>query len=324
MSLVFSTSFNKGSYISRQGDVGVPTDAPFERTEKGSSLYINESLGSNRIDLPSVINCGLVSTIVLEFRLNEVTAHSMLLGLDGTSGTYISIRDNSRLYYAINAESKYTAYTPDKEWHQLIITRNNATVLIYLDNVYLNTITYSAGGVDEDYSFDIIGNANGYASPAGGYISKVAAYDHVFSEGERAKSYTEFLQAGPVAIEKHPRYNPHSKPSGLGNVPGLVAAWNFIPQEGTLVDISSSGNNATATGNPISTLDGIHIDSTADYYTHSAVALKNITICLRFKPELSAAMVLSDGSAANYLRFWDTQTSVRGATGTALIFEYGR
>ena len=38
MSLVFSTQFNKGSYIDRiSGTAGTPVNAPFVRTEKGLS-----------------------------------------------------------------------------------------------------------------------------------------------------------------------------------------------------------------------------------------------------------------------------------------------
>ena len=42
-----------------------------------------------------------------------------------------------------------------------------------------------------------------------------------------AQAYNEFLQAQPLAIEKYPRYNPHSKPTDLSNEVGLVAAYNM-------------------------------------------------------------------------------------------------
>jgi len=278
---IFETQFEKGSYISTGGDVGTPNNVEFKRTEKGNAIFIDESLGSNRIDLPAPVNCGLISTVVIAFRLDEVTSHSMLIGLDGESGTYISIRDNNRLYVSINTESRYTSYTPDKEWHHLIVTRNNTTAIAYLDNVYLHTYTYSTGGVGADFSFDIIGNSNGYALPAGGYISKIKVYDHIFTAQERVLAYNEFLHSSPVAIEKYPRYNPHSKPTDLSRYvdSGLVLAYNMIPQGDTLVDISGSGNDGTINGAQHS-IDGLVFDGIEDYIDR--IQLSEISVSTSF------------------------------------------
>jgi len=305
MSKIFETQFEKGSYLDRVSKAaGTPTNVEFRRTEKGIALYNDESVVTNRLDLPSPINCGTVSTICIGFKLDEVTSHSMLIGLDGTAGMYISIRDNDRLYFNINAEADYTAYTPDKEWHYLIITRNNTTADAYIDNVYLNTYTYSAGGVDEDFSFDIISNSNGYALAAGGHISKVAAYDHVFTAQERSQAYTEFLQAQPVAIEKYPSYNPFSKPSDLSSVSDLIAAYNMIPSTGgVLVDVSDNDGNGVITG-PISTLDGLRfdgVDDTIPLFIEAGIAATVKTICFRIKLDTTTEEILEGGVGTNLI-----------------------
>ncbi|MHA2040167.1 MAG: LamG-like jellyroll fold domain-containing protein, partial [Promethearchaeota archaeon] len=121
----------------------------------------------------------------------------------------------------------------------------------------------------------------------------------------RAQAYNEFLNAQPLSANKFPRHNPFSKPTDLSNEPGLVAAYNMIPSNGTLVDISGNGNNGTITG-PISSVDGLVFDGIDDDITlASALSLgTSYTIALRFKPNVSTNdVILGDQSSSDNILY---------------------
>ena len=68
---------------------------------------------------------------------------------------------------------------------------------------------------------------------------------------------------------------------------GLVAAYNFIPSKGKLIDISGQGNDGTISG-ALSTKDGMKFDGVDDYvdldaHTASVASLSEGSIVTRFK-----------------------------------------
>jgi hypothetical protein len=186
----------------------------------------------------------------------------------------------------------------DGKWHHAILTCTSAGSAAW----YVDGMADGSGSVTLN-DFD-------------GKIAKVSIHNHILTPQERAQAYNEFLNAQPLSANKFPRHNPHSKPTDLSNEPGLVAAYNMIPSNGTLVDISGNGNNGTITG-PISSVDGLVFDAADDIVTLGAalnVSSNSGTVVFRAKCDATTQRygILGGHIASTvYMRFYNGAIQVR-------------
>jgi hypothetical protein len=232
MSKIFETQFEKGSYIDRiDNRVGTPTDSTFKRTERGLAAYFDRNDGDIRIALSGGDNnIGTVHTICVGFKIKEKITTQTMIGDIGSSNSYLafaSSNDTIRYNAGLDIVQMNMTGNIGLDWHFLIVTRNGAALITYVDDKSGVNGTLTTGA-SSDFVFDMLGNLNGYSLPWHGYLSKVEIYDHLLTAKERAQAYNEFLNAQPLSANKFPRHNPFSKPTDLSNEPGLVAAWNFI------------------------------------------------------------------------------------------------
>lgn len=152
-------------------------------------------------------------------------------------------------------------------WNCIILTLpgsaqtdiNNACLYINGDYVLPST----TGATEPQVSRSTITTIGGQHGGSSGLsnISYVATYDHVFTEAERAKAYSDFLNSYLMLPEKYPQQSILNKPMDLSRLKdtGLVAAYNMIPNGNTLVDISGNGWNLTkiSRGSSTTIKDGI-------------------------------------------------------------------
>lgn len=96
MSLVFSTQFNKGSYIDRVSKTaGTNTNGVFKRTEKGLAWEGNGSSSGITLSSPITVSRN-ATTIEIWFKGWDVTIDRCLVGT-GNSSQYISIVNRGRV-----------------------------------------------------------------------------------------------------------------------------------------------------------------------------------------------------------------------------------
>jgi len=304
MSKIFETQFEKGSYISRQGVVGIPTASIFKRTEKG--------IAWEDVDITSRVIYANTNTLVGDLTfvawINPAGLGQGSAGKMFSNGQlYVRIVNTGRIGVTNNNGTLYypaVNTVPLNQWNHILITRlANGTTVIYtngkLGTPYAgSTATPVAGGNIA------IGNNEGAGGSYDGQIARVELYDKILSRVEIASSYNEFLQATPVAIEKYPSYNPFSKPSDLSSVSDLIAAYNMIPSTGgVLVDVSDNDGNGVITG-PISTLDGLRfdgVDDTVRLYIEAGIAVTVKTICFRIKLDTTTEEILEGGTGTELI-----------------------
>jgi len=134
MAEIFSTRFQLGSYVSRQGDVLVPNNAPVVRTEKGLSVKFTTASSSN-VSIPSTIISRLSGSIVINFKLLvSGTASSYLLskGLGGES--MVEIQNDGKIRFESDTNNDFWArydlfsFRKYTEWTQIVFTANAGTV----------------------------------------------------------------------------------------------------------------------------------------------------------------------------------------------------
>jgi len=86
---------------------------------------------------------------------------------------------------------------------------------------------------------------------------------------------------------------------------GLVAAYNFIPNGNTVVDISGNANPITLVGNPVSTKDGISLNGSTNYGTLTNPLLSNVySVAFTIIPKSNGTLVLfgNNSSSTQFLR----------------------
>jgi hypothetical protein len=179
------------------GKVFTINNVEYARTEKGLALSVRKSSTNPRLALDSYVNCGIVHSIVIPFKQNIISSHSMLLGYSSSNQYYISTRDDNRVYVNVGGYGLYGNFTVDQEWHFLIVTRNGEEYEWYIDGKSFFTATMELQQTTV-FAFDVIGNWYGYTLAMDGYIGKIQVYDHILATEERANLYKEFLQASPI------------------------------------------------------------------------------------------------------------------------------
>jgi hypothetical protein len=306
MGKIFETQFEKGSYIERfSGLTATLTNSPsLSKRNKGLCLsldgvdqfihYGNLAAGNRDVSAFS-IEVSFLSKAKTPYPIQR------LMGKDTNSTgwrVYLSdITGHLRLALGeggLSHKSFSGAYSLiDGLDHHIIITIDRSGNAVAYDNGSIYGITSISAEVADnlDNADDLEVGATVGGFPLNGFIHKAVIYDHLLTTQERTQAYNRFLQAQPLAIEKYPRYNPHSKSTDLSNEVGLIAAYNMIPQNGTLVDISGNGANLiTPSGSDVaSVVDGMKYKNASSYVIGSAIGDQvvqdqDFTICLRIKP----------------------------------------
>jgi len=275
MAEIFSTQFQLGSYVSRQGDVLVNTNGSFSKREKGLAWEGNGSssnifLGNNIFTSAELVNgsvevWGKIKAFPSAGALNEFVSFEGFIRIDVVNnGGIITFRAYAYDGGAIEVIS--TTNPKLNQWYHILLTWDGAIYKLYIDN------TQEGGNVAGGSPvFDLLSRANyigaSYTNSTwlNGYVGKITVNDHILSEKERSQSYKKFLNAVPLISEKAPKYGPWNKPHDLSHVDGLVFASNMIPSSGgVLTDISGNGNNGTINGT-LQTSEGIAFNGISDY-----------------------------------------------------------
>jgi hypothetical protein len=297
MSKIFETQFEKGSYIDCiSGTSPINSNITLTRTEKGISTSCSGvtsylSYPTVKTNLDTVLAVGQSFTGELWVRFTNVTTAQHMWQMRNAGGDRFVLgihSDGAIKWSELGGSSKTSGagFAEIGKWYHCIFTWDNTTSGLYINGV--EYVAESANSSHYNSGTFIIGAGSIAAAFTFGYIPKVRFYDHLFTPQERSQAYNEFLNAQPLSANKFPRHNPHSKPTDLSNEPGLVAAYNMIPSNGTLVDISGNGNNGTINGS-ISSVDGLvfdGVDNNVDLGTSINSDLgyaAAFTICVRFK-----------------------------------------
>ena len=255
MGLLFNTNFHKGSYISRQGYVGTNTNGSFARTTAGLAW---DSSATARIDYDTV-SLGTTHTFVINY--TRSTSGVAIFFTDTAEADGVLFLNSTDLRYRAGGHNISFSGSGDtlNSFNQLIITRSGTAV-----NCYLNNSLYDAEqtlGGDVAFDLDLIGHAT---TSLVGYLANIEVHDNIFTSQERSNAYRDFLAAAPKITEKLPGSLPEMKATSP-NDPNLLVAYNCVPANGSLVDISNNEVPATLSGGIITTKDGISLDGINDF-----------------------------------------------------------
>jgi len=118
-----------------------------------------------------------------------------------------------------------------------------------------------------------------------GDIAYIRIYSGTLTEQERSYAYRDFLNSHPIFSEKFPQQGIINKPRDLSEVYGLAAAYNFIPNGNTVVDISGNGFNLGIIGNPMSNKNGMIFSGNDILYKNSPIIsyCNDFTVSFRMK-----------------------------------------
>lgn len=216
----------------------VNTNGIFKQTDKGHAIYLD-----NTADLDGYGVFSNVKTIVFAIRPFGNTKlfldnNSDKLEINGGNYSGTGLTENTVF---INSETDTDAASFN-QW-QMVISEFN-------------------GGINFATDLEIDPTSNIYL----GY--EIIMYDHILTQIEKNNLYQEFLNSKPLGATKRNFHYP--KPTDLSNEAGLVAAYNMIPSNGELVDISGNGYTGVIEG-PLSTKDGIKYDGIDDYVVENTV-----------------------------------------------------
>ena len=261
-SKIFDFDARKGSLIDQvSGVVGTATDVEFKRTGLGLSANFNGTtskidVGSDIIGTKAVTICGWIKPysngefggIISDIVTNEKTrlylrSNDLRFNSDGST--------DARTVGGIIVLSK---------WHFIAVTRTlDGIVKYYIGDksiapIFESTATSDSGTPTAGTTNVIIGNNDGQTRTFDGNISNLQIYNGILSTDQINQVYQDFLNSTSTIPQKRNFFYP--KATDLSDVTGLVAAYNFIPTEKTLTDISGNGNTGTING-ALSTKDGL-------------------------------------------------------------------
>lgn len=330
MAKIFESQFEKGSLIDGvSGVVMTPTNTSFEKTEKGLAVVCN---GTSKLTLNRTLTVGTVYTA--EFwtkRIGKAVLYGVMSGslltdgyslfFDGTNGVWIHDGTSN------NRSNLISSLFNNSNWHHIIAIRNNMILDFYIDGVHTGTFGNLTTNVPLSIDRLFVRGTNSLYFK--GYCAKYRVYNHVFTEAERAKAYSDFLNSYPMLPEKYPQQGILNKPmdlsrySGSGAGQGLVTAYNMIPTGNTLVDISGNGNNGSIV-NCTTTKKGIK----SIYGKKSTIGLSTIavgtiwTLNVRIKDPIPVASspLVSPSSGLNPSIQFTTNVTFRDISGNAYPF----
>ena len=317
--IVFETQFEKGSYLERFSGVAITnTNGEIKRSEKGYAWLGDGSSAKGLINVP--INLNQDWTINVWGKANKDSQNNSwdcFITIGNATSVYTSgLGIATRRFLGIENDGittviqNYTNPIVDNKWHLITVTHDVSikTIVIYIDNVLNGTKVYT-GTLFANCTHVTIG----YQATGPGYIDglngKTIIADHLYSADERAIAYRDFLAAKPFAIEKYPKYNPHTKPTDGSQEAekGCIYWWNMIPNNTVLVDIAS-GVNMVRVDKPRQSLDGVIYDGVDDYhrtpFTNLLGGTTGATFLCRFRSTEAGATKYIFAQAFNGVTFY--------------------
>jgi hypothetical protein len=122
-----------------------------------------------------------------------------------------------------------------------------------------NLWQFSDNLVDISNETDItITVTSGYA-----YVLKVIGFDSFLTVSENNYLYKEFQTSYPNGEVNRPSYI-DLKPTDLSNKNGLIVAYNMIPENGQVIDVSGNGNDGIISG-ALKTFEGLYFNGINNY-----------------------------------------------------------
>lgn len=252
---VFEAPYFKATLIETFGLTATNNNSvTLPQTDKGYAIRLN---GSNQ----SISYTGSVSvkSVIIFLKANGLSkdiidfdggTHSIEVGASNITATGFV----SPTFYV---DTVATAALPNNLWKCVIVT----TATAFTANAIKigRETSYFKG----DIAYVCFDNAVISANDIGDYQK------FFVSLRQRGKSKRGFLQRKATELKEN----------------GLIAAYNFIPNGNTLVDISGGGNNMTLAGSPQPTNNGIRFDGVNDKgtCTGSSGLNGNVTISTRIK-----------------------------------------
>jgi hypothetical protein len=222
MSKIFETQFEKGSYIDSVDHLllepFVISGGSIERTEKGMAWKgsaDNLSLGSDVFN--KIIKSNREFTVAFYLRTgNDITTLQCLMGSsDNTDRFMFAIEGGILRFSEIGGEEASSSALEKNTWYCVVCSQTSSNIMsLYVNNVLQTGNTSCSSHYAGTYT--ILGAAaSGVNALLNGHLGKAVIYDDIIDHKERNRLQSEFNSLYPVAVEKHPRHNPHSKPTDL-------------------------------------------------------------------------------------------------------------
>ena len=194
MSKIFETQFERGSYISRQGDVCTPTAVTFKRTEKGLVGLFNGTT--------SKIDCGTPDTLV-----GDITCVAWIKPYSWGGANGGRVLDNGKLDFMVNNSTTTKAFTISSDsviavhsannsillhkWQFVVTTRTLAGVAnIYINGVLSGAANQNSGAPVANTTNLIMGDRNEGARAFDGLINDLRIYDGLLSAAEVSQLFS--------------------------------------------------------------------------------------------------------------------------------------
>lgn len=115
-----------------------------------------------------------------------------------------------------------------------------------------------------------------------GYVANVQGFDAAVTIEEENRLTSQFNNSYPYKEVNRPSYT-GLKPTDLSLEDGLLVAYNMVPENGTVLDISGNGNTGDIYG-PVSVVDGMYFDGVDDYITFPTITTTDFSVCMRINP----------------------------------------
>ena len=295
--LIDSVSKTKGTLTAGTGG--------FKKTEKGTAMLF-DGVDTEMVIPTQTFSDGDAQTLVFASKTKLPLSSFMIpFGSDGNNNS-IYIYDNGYNFVFRSGTEKQvvsgsdTTILFDGRWHLVVMTIDTSkTINLYIDNDLNATDTLTTS----DIVYDNIGEGIDGDHEFRGHMAYTQIYDTALSQSERNDFMVEFNHSYGITEQK--RNFTYPKATDLSSEVGLVAAYNFIPSNGKLIDISGNGNDGTISG-ALSTKDGMAFDGVDDYIdcgAHPTVG-DNFTWSTRIKYKAKGSnnpFFQSDESNDNYV-----------------------
>ena len=269
MAKILDTDFRTGSYISKDGVVGTNSGSVFQKTEKGLAPRFtrNEYVSYS---LPSTFSGNQISYIVWikPYAGQDLSSHIVCGNTYSNRVTYIP---SGELFFSSGPAGgsgiTVGASLIYGKWNFVYVQAYNFGIG-FKTRAYVNGVLYNESTNSNAYPLSTIsslyvGRWDGDSQYGmGGNIAKVEMYDSLLSQSEIEDKYKEFIYSQPLEDTK--REFVEVKPTDLSDQIGLVCAYNMIPQDQKLIDISGNNNHGTIIG-CTSREDGLYFDGVRSY-----------------------------------------------------------
>ena len=274
----------------------------FKKTEKGMAMEFDGSATKIDTNLAHA-DLDLTGDITIEVWVKAYSFGENNAGRITENGKLRFVVTTANNNFRLESDGSTQVTSADNsvilnKWQHILVSRNSAGDAT---NFYINSLL--SGSADQDSGTPengadnlFIGDRVSGSTAFDGNIARVVIHDKILTQAERNDLYKDFLHSYGTTEQK--RNFTYPKPTDLSSEDGLVAAYNMIPQNGELVDISGNGNTGTISG-ALSTKDGMAFDGVDD-----SVALGNIgnikSLSFRIKLATTTEQIL-EGAANDKL-----------------------